>query len=101
MRIFLDPGHGGKDPGATGNGLQEKDLTLAIALQVGKLLSAQGADVLYSRTGDVFVDLPERAAMANRLGAHVFVSIHINSATNTAARGIETYSYPGSAPGSA
>ena len=85
--------------GSGGYGTAGRRLTLAIALQVGKLLSAQGADVLYSRTGDVFVDLPERAAMANRLGAHVFVSIHINSATNTAARGIETYSYPGSAPG--
>lgn len=82
-----------------GHGLKEKVLTLAIARQTGKLLEAQRVDVLYSRTGDMFVGLSERAAMANRLGAHVFVSVHINSATNTAARGIETYSYPGSAPG--
>ena len=99
MRVFLDPGHGGKDPGAMGNGLKEKGLTLAIARQTGKLLEAQGVDVLYSRTGDVFVGLSERAAMANQLGAHVFVSIHINSATNTTARGVETFSYPGSAQG--
>lgn len=99
MKVFLDPGHGGKDPGAVGNGLKEKGLTLAIARQTGKLLEAQGVDVLYSRTGDVFVGLSERAAMANQLGAHVFVSIHINSATNTTARGVETFSYPGSAQG--
>ncbi|MFR1708179.1 MAG: cell wall-binding repeat-containing protein [Clostridium sp.] len=92
-RVFIDAGHGGTDPGATGNGLQEKDLTLSIALKVQRLLAAQGIEVVMSRTTDKFLELREISSMANSSGSDVFASIHINAAT-PAAYGIETYYYP-------
>lgn len=97
--VFIDPGHGGSDPGALGNGLQEKDLTLAIALKVGSILKQHDLQVGYSRTTDTYVSLEDRAKLANRSNADIFVSIHINSAKNTLARGVETYHYPGSVKG--
>ena len=68
-RIFLDPGHGGSDPGAVGNGLQEKTLTLAIATRIRDILlnEYQGVEVRMSRTNDVFVGLTERTQQANAL----------------------------------
>lgn len=98
-KIFLDAGHGGKDPGAIGNGLQEKNITLPITLKIGETLEKYGIKVAYSRTADTFVGLSERAKKANNVNANIFVSIHCNSATNTTARGVETYSYPGSVRG--
>lgn len=92
-RVFIDAGHGGTDPGATGNGLQEKDLTLSIALKVQRLLAAQGIEVVMSRTTDKFLELREISSMANSSGSDVFASIHINAAT-PGAYGIETYYYP-------
>lgn len=92
-RVFIDAGHGGKDPGAVANGLQEKNLTLAIALKVQRLLTAQGIEVVMSRTTDKFLELREISSLANSSGADVFTSIHINSAT-PAAYGIETFYYP-------
>ena len=89
--VFIDPGHGGSDPGALGNGLQEKDLTLAIALKVGSILKQHDLQVGYSRTTDTYVSLEDRAKLANRSNADIFVSIHINSAKNTLARGILNY----------
>lgn len=100
MKVFLDAGHGGKDPGALGNGLKEKDINLSVTLKVGNILTNHGVNVGYSRTTDVFVELQDRATMANNFGADVFVSIHTNAAENINAKGVETFSYPGSVKGS-
>ena len=98
-KVFLDPGHGGKDPGALGNGLREKDINLSVTSKVGNILKNHGVDVKYSRTTDVFLELAERASRANSFGANVFVSIHCNAFNDSSARGVETYSYPGSSTG--
>ncbi len=92
-RIALDAGHGGHDPGAIGRGgTQEKDITLAIVLKLEKLLRTElGADVVMTRDTDVFIPLEERTAIANSSGADLFLSVHINSARNSAGRGLETY----------
>lgn len=84
-RIFLDPGHGGSDPGAVGNGLQEKTLTLAIATRIRDILlnEYQGVEVRMSRTNDVFVGLTERTQQANAWNANYFMSIHINAGGGT------------------
>lgn len=87
--ICIDPGHGGKDPGATGDGVREKDLALAVALKIGALLT--GYDVVYTRTEDVYVGLSERARIANAAEADLFVSVHCNSASNASANGMEVY----------
>lgn len=92
-RIVVDAGHGGKDPGAIGpNGLQEKEVTLALARKVGKRLEeALGCDVVLTRDRDVFLPLEERTAIANKVGADLFISVHANAAPNRQAYGIETY----------
>ncbi|MFI6824128.1 N-acetylmuramoyl-L-alanine amidase [Micromonospora sp. NPDC050187] len=93
-KVYLDPGHGGTDPGAVGNGLTEKALTLSIALQTRDILRANwNVDVRMSRTTDVTRSLTYRTDDANAWGAAIFVSIHINSGGGT---GFETYRYPGS-----
>ena len=78
-KIILDSGHGGSDPGAVYNGRREKDDTLKIALAVGKLLAADGYDVAYTRTTDVYQTPYEKAQIANKAGADLFISIHRNS----------------------
>jgi N-acetylmuramoyl-L-alanine amidase len=94
MRIVIDPGHGGKDPGAIGQkGTKEKDITLKVAITVASLLQQAGIATKLTRTSDVFVELDDRAKIANSFGANYFVSIHCNSATDRSARGIETYCY--------
>ena len=90
-KVFIDPGHGGSDPGAVGNGNEEADLNLQISKRVETKLKAKGIEVKMSRTTDVFYSLSERAKMANNYGADVFVSIHQNSATSASANGIETF----------
>ena len=91
-RIVIDAGHGGHDPGAHGNGINESELTLDIALRLQKLLQKQpGVDVVMTRDSDVFIPLQERTAIANREGADLFLSIHANASRSPAARGIETY----------
>jgi N-acetylmuramoyl-L-alanine amidase len=91
-RIVIDPGHGGRDPGAGGNGVKEAELTLDIALRLEKLLQKEpGIEVILTRRTDVYVDLEERTAIANRESADLFLSIHANAARNTAAHGVETY----------
>jgi N-acetylmuramoyl-L-alanine amidase len=91
-RIVIDAGHGGHDPGAQGNGINESELTLDIALRVQKLLEKQpGVEVVMTRDTDVFIPLQERTAIANREGADLFLSIHANASRSAAARGIETY----------
>ena len=98
-KVFLDAGHGGKDPGALGNGLQEKDIALSVTLKVGNILANHGVTVGYSRTTDVFLELADRATRANNFGANVFVSVHCNAFSDISAKGVETYSYPGSTTG--
>lgn len=98
-KVFLDAGHGGHDPGASGNGLREKDVNLSVTLKIGNILANHGVNVRYSRTTDVFLELADRAARANSFGANVFVSIHCNAHSNSTAKGVETYSYPGSSAG--
>ncbi|HSB62361.1 MAG TPA: N-acetylmuramoyl-L-alanine amidase, partial [Vicinamibacteria bacterium] len=92
-RIVIDAGHGGHDPGTIGpRGLQEKDLVLDVALRLERLVRAElGAEVVLTRTTDVYVPLEERTAIANSRGADLFLSIHANASRNPEARGIETY----------
>ena len=90
--MALDAGHGAKDFGAVYNGHIEKNISLAVALKVGKILeSTPGFEVIYTRKTDVFIDLVERANIANRADANIFVSIHCNANKNSAAAGTETY----------
>jgi N-acetylmuramoyl-L-alanine amidase len=91
--VMLDPGHGGKDPGAIGpTRLKEKNVVLAIGRMVRKKLSRiPGFDVRMTRDKDIFIPLEERTAMANQAGADIFVSLHINSSRNRRAKGISTY----------
>jgi N-acetylmuramoyl-L-alanine amidase len=91
-RIVIDPGHGGHDPGSSGHGIKEADLTLDIALRVEKLLQEEaGVEVVLTRRSDVYVPLEERTAIANRESADLFLSIHANASRNSAAHGVETY----------
>ena len=92
-RIVVDPGHGGHDPGAVGQtGLQEKDVVLSIGLKLReKLREELGLDVVMTRSTDIFIPLEERTAIANKVNADLFVSIHANAAPNRNAAGIETY----------
>src|SRR5215510_5286882 len=92
-KIVIDAGHGGHDTGTIGpNGLMEKDLVLDVALKLGKLLeSRMGAEVIYTRDDDTFIPLETRTAIANKEQADLFISIHANSSSDPAARGIETY----------
>lgn len=91
--VVIDAGHGGKDPGAIGKTLKEKDINLKVALALGKLLEAEkDIEVIYTRKTDVFVELSERANIANKNKADLFVSIHTNaSAGNKSVSGTETY----------
>lgn len=93
-RIVLDPGHGGKDPGAVGlSGIKEKDVALDIAFRTRRVLrrALRGNRIYLTRTTDKYVSLPSRTAFANEHGADIFVSIHANSAHSRRLRGIETY----------
>jgi N-acetylmuramoyl-L-alanine amidase len=91
-RIVIDPGHGGRDPGARGSGMSEATLVLDIALRLKALLASQpSTNVLLTRENDRFIPLEERTAIANRHRADLFLSIHANASTNRMARGIETY----------
>ena len=92
-RIVVDPGHGGHDSGAVGaNGIQEKDVVLAIGLKLRDLLKEElGVDVVMTRSTDIFIPLEERTAIANKVGADLFLSVHANAAPNRVASGIETY----------
>lgn len=94
--VVLDPGHGGHDAGAVGTFSKEKNINLKIALEVGRLISANMSDVkvIYTRKTDVFIPLTQRATIANRANADLFISIHANSVENKARspQGVETYS---------
>ena len=95
--IVIDAGHGGKDPGALGFFSMEKNVNLAVAKELGRLIeqNCQGTKVVYTRKTDVFVELYERAQIANRAKADLFISIHANSTAagtkGTTTSGTETY----------
>jgi N-acetylmuramoyl-L-alanine amidase len=90
--VVVDAGHGGGDGGAVWNGIVEKNLALTLALKLKAQLEKLGIDVQMTRSKDVFVSLENRAALANRVKADAFVSVHLNSAGNeSGVRGIETY----------
>ena len=91
-RIVIDAGHGGKDPGCNGKTSREKDITLAIALQLGELIKTNLPDVevTFTRKDDRFVELHDRAAIANTIDADLFISIHVNAGPEQFA-GTETY----------
>lgn len=92
--VVIDPGHGGKDPGATGRrGTREKDVNLAAALELARVLRERGDfDVLLTRDDDTFVPLSERSELANTKEADLFVSLHCNAADNKRENGFEVYS---------
>lgn len=92
--VVIDPGHGGRDPGAVGiGGLQEKQVIFPISLRVAELLEQQGAVVVMTRREDITLDLRDRVDMANRAGGNIFVSIHANaiSMSRPDVNGVETY----------
>jgi len=93
QRIVIDPGHGGKDPGALGKNSQEKDIVLSISLKAGKYIQEhhKNIEVLYTRTTDEFIELHKRAQIANESGADLFISIHCNSNKSSKPYGSETY----------
>jgi len=91
-KIVIDPGHGGKDPGAIGRyGLREKHLVLDISRRLKKILTAKNIQVILTRSGDRFVPLWKRANIANKKKADLFISVHANSFRKRRARGFEVY----------
>ncbi|WP_285767023.1 N-acetylmuramoyl-L-alanine amidase [Peribacillus sp. SI8-4] len=92
VKIFIDPGHGGSDPGSVGNGLKEKDLTLSIATRIKDILLIEYTNVFVkmSRTSDTFPTLSDRTDQANAWGADFYLAIHINAGGGT---GYEDYIY--------
>lgn len=91
--VVIDPGHGGKDPGCVGAISKEKSINLAVSLLLGKLIEQNHKDVqvIYTRKTDVFIPLDERANIANRNKADLFISIHVNAVKRGSASGTETY----------
>ena len=90
--VVIDPGHGGRDPGATGlRGVREKDVNLALARRLAALLRKRGFQVFLTREDDRTLDLEERTALAESVGGDLFVSIHANSSPRPKTRGIEIY----------
>jgi len=91
--VVIDPGHGGKDPGALGSLVREKDIVLDVALRFGKLISNNHPDVnvIYTRSTDVFIPLNQRAQIANKAKANLFISIHADWAENKTAKGPTTF----------
>jgi N-acetylmuramoyl-L-alanine amidase len=87
-KIFVDPGHGGTDPGATSNGVRECDVVLDIGLRLKTKLESLGGTVQMSRTTDTYPSLQSRSAASNAFGAHIFVSVHNNAGGGT---GVETW----------
>lgn len=90
-KVFIDAGHGGKDPGTGHNDILERMVTLDVAQRLGRLLEANGLEVAYSRRKDMSVSLSERTRKANAERADLFVSIHVNASENPQVSGFETY----------
>lgn len=99
MLITIDPGHGGSDSGAVSGGKFEKDINLNISLKLKDILMSKKIDVIMTRDKDITVDLKTRCDIANNSKSDYFISIHCNSFKDAAARGTETYAYPGSTSG--
>ena len=100
MRVCIDPGHGGSDPGAIGREpllLREKTVTLAIGLALAEAVKRHGWETVTTRLRDRSVSLAARAAFANRYRADVFVSVHANAAASPAVEGVEVYHFPAAA----
>lgn len=93
FKVVIDPGHGGKDPGAIGRKSREKNINLAVALKLGQKIKSRDADVkvLYTRSADKSLGLQDRADFANRSKADLFISIHTNATKATSVQGTETY----------
>ena len=91
--VVIDAGHGGKDPGAVGKKVKEKDITLKVALKTGEYIKQHCPDVevIYTRKSDVAVSLMKRAQIANSHNADMFISIHCNATTSSQAYGVETF----------
>lgn len=99
ITVCLDPGHGGKDPGCDyqkdGSTIQEKEETLQMVLAIKEAMEAQGINVILTREDDTFIELEDRAAIANEAEADYFISIHRNTLENGHANGVEIYYAPG------
>jgi len=93
--VCIDPGHGGSDPGAVGNGLKESHINLDVGNRFHSILANAGYRVYMTRTSDATVSLSSRTQYANNLGVDRFISIHCNAASSTSANGTETFCYPG------
>ena len=94
IKVVLDPGHGGSDPGAVGpTGLYESHVAWKIACIVADILMRYGIEIIFTRVGDERVSLDKRVQIANESKADFFISIHINSASNPKATGTETFAY--------
>lgn len=95
VKLYLDPGHGGTDPGATGNGIKEKDIVLILARKIRDILlkNYKNIEVKMSRDSDVFISLDARTKEANTWNADAFLSIHVNASTVKDAKGFATYTY--------
>lgn len=91
--VIIDPGHGGKDPGAMNKNIHEKDVVLAIGLKLGKLINENHPDVkvIYTRNTDVFIPLIDRSRIANKSKADLFISLHANICATPSIKGTETY----------
>ena len=92
-KVVIDAGHGGKDPGTHGRFSNEKDVTLAIALELGRTINKylEDVEVIYTRTTDKFIPLDQRAEIANKNDADLFISIHANALHSHSVYGTETY----------
>ena len=91
--IIIDAGHGGKDPGASGKKSKEKNITLAIALKLGKYITENlpGVKVIYTRKTDKFIELHKRSEIADENNADLFISIHVNASTKSSITGTSTF----------
>jgi N-acetylmuramoyl-L-alanine amidase len=99
LRVVVDPGHGGRDPGARAvTGHSEKWINLSVAKKLAAVLEKRGYDVRLTRTKDVFVELNRRAAIANQVGADLFVSIHADACGTPSVRGSSVYICRGASP---
>jgi N-acetylmuramoyl-L-alanine amidase len=96
--VVLDPGHGGRDEGAQGNGLVEKNLALDVALRMEQILKPYNFPVVLTRRDDTYPTLEERVAMANRIDNAIYVSIHFNHAKDRVSTGVETFYAPEKIP---
>jgi len=92
-KVVIDPGHGGRDPGAPGAKSKEKDIVLDISLRVGKMIGEKYPDVevIYTRKTDVLIDIYERGNIANKAHANLFISIHANASKKKTPYGVETF----------